>query len=71
MRAGPRQQRRGHPGGVPALLRGGTRRADRPEPAVRQGTRPQGLPAASRLGDHGVRRGVPEGRGDIGDAQPA
>ena len=71
MCAGPRQRRGGHTGGVQALFRGGSGRADRPESAVRQGARPQGLPAAGGLGDHGVRRGVPEGRGDIGDARPA
>ena len=63
-RAGLRQRGRGHPGGVPAVLRGGEDPPLRPEPALHR-AEPGDVPADPRRhGDAGVRRGLPRRRGE-------
>ena len=54
-----RQRGRGHPQRVPAVLRNDHDRAHRPEPALRRRARGHGLRPARRVGDGGVRGGVP------------
>ena len=53
---------RRHSGGVRGLVRDHDHRAERPEPALRQAARGDGLRAAGCLGDGGVHPGAGSGR---------